>query len=131
MQGGPVPHSAEWDSDPAGCATLGLPPPPPPLPPPPPPPPTVAPDLACVRDPEWEYAFELIDNPTVNDLPDEPSAIAAGFSNLNAYYIGNEALDALALSAVQICWGTGDHRMPLSNSGATAPWRHGAHEQGA
>ena len=36
----------------------------------------------------------------------QQASIASGFDNTNAYYIGNQALNALQLARVQICVGT-------------------------
>ena len=68
-QGGALPGTAEWDSSP--CSQL--PPPPTPEVPPliPSPSPSPPPALECSHSPGWEYAFELIDDPLTNDVPDD------------------------------------------------------------
>ena len=69
---------AVQESKPAAPPTT--PPAPPLLPPPPSPPPPLppAPTLTCPRAPGYHYLFELEDDRSVDDMPDDVSAIAAG-----------------------------------------------------
>ena len=62
---------------------------------------------SCTNADGFEYIFVLEDDVDANDLPDDRGAIAAGFSNANAYYIGNTYLNALDLSGsvVELCFG--------------------------
>jgi hypothetical protein len=109
-QGGVLPGTVEWPL--AGCKAFDL--PPVPLAPPPAPatPPVLPPALQCAHAPGWEYALELIDDPLENDIPDDIGAIAAGFANPNAYFIGNRVIEELALGPVQLCHGRVDGTHP-------------------
>lgn len=57
----------------------------------------------CAHEDEWEYVTDYHDDRSTNDLPDDAAAIAAGFHNENAYYIGDAALEELDLEEIQVC----------------------------
>ena len=64
------------------------------------------PGIVCPRAPGYSYLFELEDDRSVDDVPDDISAIASGFYTHNAYYIGNDKLNELQFLTVEICAGT-------------------------
>ena len=47
--------------------------------------------------------FYYFDDVEKDDLPNSDEAIARGFANSNAYYIGNQALSALHLEEAELC----------------------------
>ena len=53
----------------------------------------------------WTYVHEVDDDPTVDDIPNSPSDVAAGYATANAYYIGNAALDAMTWTQLEVCIG--------------------------
>lgn len=57
----------------------------------------------CAHEDEWEYVTDFGDDRSKNDIPDDAASIKAGFSNQNAYYIGDAALEELELEEVQVC----------------------------
>lgn len=57
----------------------------------------------CDHEDGWEYILDYGDDRSKNDIPDDESTIAEGFSNENAYYIGNEKLEKLELQEVEVC----------------------------
>jgi len=57
----------------------------------------------CPHDPSWQYIVDYHDDRSVDDLPDSASTVAGGFANSNAFYIGNEQLANLDISAVEVC----------------------------
>lgn len=57
----------------------------------------------CPHEDGWDYILDYGDDRTKDDIPDDGATIAAGFSNENAYYIGNEELAKLDLAEVQLC----------------------------
>lgn len=58
---------------------------------------------ACAHEDGWEYVTDYGDDRSKDDLPDDATAIRAGFSNGNAYYIGDAELEKLDLEEVQVC----------------------------
>ena len=53
---------------------------------------------------EWPLVpFYYRDSTTMDDIPNSAAEIAKGFSNQNAYYIGNEALVELEIQEAQLC----------------------------
>lgn len=57
----------------------------------------------CPHQEGWTYILDYSDNREQNDVPDEFSAIAAGFANSNAFYIGNDKLGELNIKTAQMC----------------------------
>lgn len=57
----------------------------------------------CPHEDGWDYILDYGDDRSKDDIPDDGASIAAGFSNENAYYIGNEELAKLDLAEVQLC----------------------------
>lgn len=57
----------------------------------------------CDHEDGWDYVLDYGDDRSKDDIPDNAADIGAGFSNQNAYYIGNEELEKLELEEVQIC----------------------------
>jgi hypothetical protein len=91
---------------------------PPAVPPAPTAPPPRAPvqSVSCTHELGYTYVYELEDWDHLDDVPGPTGAtdtakasdaarIAAGFSNANAYYIGNAALKAAEMRQAEICLG--------------------------
>jgi len=57
----------------------------------------------CPHEEGWHYLLDYSDDPSKDDVPDEQAEIAAGFSNSNAFYIGNAKLADLPIRAAQMC----------------------------
>lgn len=85
-------------------------PPPPPLPPSPPPPSPPPPkppswSTSCAGDglAGGQVVLDYVDDDSKDDIPDDAATIIAGFRNDNAFYIGNDALDALGFARAEMC----------------------------
>lgn len=61
----------------------------------------------CDVEGGWTRVFQLYDDNNVDDLPDGVTAMAAGFSRDNAFFIGNTALNALAFDDARWCMSDG------------------------
>ena len=62
--------------------------------------------LTCQHTNDWHYVYEVEDCPSTVDLPTNDNAVAAGFSNPNAYYIGNSALNQIGhIKEAEVCFG--------------------------
>ena len=99
-----IPFAGIEDGDVVTIPGPRAPPSPPPLAPP-------WPSVGGTHDKGWTYVAEMIDDKSVDDWPDSPDTIAEGFSNGNAYYIGNAALAAMRIGHAQFCMGKGEWNM--------------------
>lgn len=55
---------------------------------------------------DWPLVPLLVgDNPVADDVPNTVAEIAAGFETKGAYYIGNQALAGMTLTAAELCFG--------------------------
>jgi len=62
--------------------------------------------LTCPHANDWHYVYEVEDDPNQIDLPTNDYVIGDGFSNANAYYVGNDVLNGMAtIKQAQVCWG--------------------------
>ena len=59
--------------------------------------------LSCAGDEEGRVVFAVVDDDATDDIPDSPAAIAEGFRNANARYIGNAALEKLEITSAKMC----------------------------
>lgn len=59
--------------------------------------------LSCAGDEEGLVVFAVVDDDATDDIPDSPAAIAEGFRNANAHYIGNAALEKLEITSAKMC----------------------------
>lgn len=75
----------------------------------------------CPRDASWTYIMEYFDQPSVDDIPNSEDAVVAGFSNSNAFFIGEDELDKLNFSEMEVCYtGSTDCRVECLPVDATA-----------
>ena len=57
----------------------------------------------CAWKEGWTTVMEYYDDDTTDDIPNTKTEIAAGFTTDNAWYIGNDALNALPIAEAEIC----------------------------
>ena len=59
--------------------------------------------LSCAGGEKGLVVFAVVDDDVTDDIPDSPAAIAEGFRNANAHYIGNVALEELNITSAKMC----------------------------
>jgi len=63
--------------------------------------------MRCAHERGWTYVLDYSDDRQVDDIPGGRSGsyrISRGFTNRNAYYIGNAKLNALNIKEAQMCF---------------------------
>ena len=53
----------------------------------------------------WKLVFELEDDNLIDDVPDDPNEVFAGFKNKNAFFVGAQKLKTIKYNMVQFCAG--------------------------
>ena len=53
----------------------------------------------------WKVVFELEDDNNVDDVPDDPDVVSAGFKTTNAFFVGNQKLKSMTYTKTQLCAG--------------------------
>jgi len=59
--------------------------------------------VRCQHDPAWSYVLDYSDVRSKDDLPSNRDLIIRGFSNKNAFYIGNAKLKRLKIGKAEMC----------------------------
>ena len=59
--------------------------------------------MSCAGGEKGLVVFAVVDDDVTDDIPDSPAAIAEGFRNANAHYIGNVALEELNITSAKMC----------------------------
>jgi len=72
-------------------------------------------NVRCKHDTEWAYVLDYSDDRSKDDIPNNVGALASGFANSNAFYIGNSAVDDLDIETAQMCVLSSSKRMKNGN----------------
>jgi hypothetical protein len=63
----------------------------------------IPPSHSCAYDKGWTYILDYHDNRELDDIPDDRNEIQAGFRKESAFFIGNAALENMAITKAEVC----------------------------